>query len=84
MELQNQDHILIKTIGTTVSKITLYVCFTIASGMMISTCQVDDKTIIQCEESCGSDRGIKEVTAIKCVCNDIAGDDISPFILPSR
>ncbi|MDB4337417.1 hypothetical protein OAA09_00205 [bacterium] len=31
-------------------------------------CKVDKDVIIQCEESCGSERGMKEVTGTSCEC----------------
>jgi len=84
MESELQDTVLIKTVGTTISKMTLYICCTITAGMMISTCKVDEKIILQCEESCTSAQGIREVTSTSCECNDVPEVNSSPFILPSK
>ena len=81
MEHQDSDSILIKTVGLTISKIALYVCFCISMGMVISTCKVDEGVIIQCEESCGS-RGIKEVTSTSCECIGTSDEISSPFVIP--
>lgn len=83
MKQENSDNVLIKTIGVTISKVCLYICCTVAMGMMISTCKIDEKTILQCEESCGN-KGIKEVTSTSCECNNPEDTEISPFVLPSR
>jgi|LWDU01.1.fsa_nt_gi hypothetical protein len=84
MEPDLQDTVLIKTIGTTISKMTLYVCCTIAMGMLISTCEINEKTILQCEESCGDSRGIREVTSTSCECNDVPKINSRSFVLPAK
>ena len=83
MEPRESDSVFIKTVGLTISKVSLYVCATIAMGMIISTCKVDESVIIQCEESCGS-IGIKEVTSTSCECNEPLDEFSSPFVIPSR
>ena len=83
MEPHEADGVLIKTVGLTVSKVSLYVCATIAMGMIISTCKIDEAVIVQCEESCGA-IGIKEVTSTSCECNEPLDDVSSPFVIPSR
>ncbi len=81
MQSKDSDVVLVKTIGTTLSKVTLYICATVILGMLISTCKIDEKTVIQCEESCGT-RGIKEVTSTSCECNEPESVSSNPFIRP--
>jgi hypothetical protein len=78
------DTVLIQVIGKTLTKITLFVCCAVVSGMTISTCQVDEQIIIQCEESCGASTGIKEVTGTKCECNSQASSPADVWVLPSN
>ena len=78
------DKVLIQTIGKTVSKMTFFVCCAVVAGMMINSCQVDEAIIIQCEESCGSTQGIKEVTGNKCECNSPAGSYPDPWVIPGN
>ena len=80
--MESSDKTLIKTAGQTLSKMTLFICCTIIAGMMISTCQVDEATIIQCEESCGSTAGMKEVTGTTCTCNPNPSFTQDPWVLP--
>ena len=81
---ERSDKVLIQTAGSTLAKITFYICCTIAFGMMLSTCQVDEKIIIQCEDSCGISPGMKEVTGTSCECNQYNEIEriTSPFVLP--
>ena len=81
MEKNNPDSVLISTVGVTISKITLYICATVAVGMLISTCKMDEKIVIQCEESCG-ERGIKEVNSTSCECNEPSKTSSNPFMRP--
>ena len=81
MESKDSDIVLVKTVGLTISKVTLYICATIAMGMLISTCKIDEKIVVQCEESCGT-RGIKEVTSTSCECSEPAEISSNPFIRP--
>jgi hypothetical protein len=81
-EPNESDRILVKGIVSAIGKVSFYVCLTIVAGMMISTCKVDKEVIIQCEDSCGTTRGIKEVTGTSCECNDAPQILESPWVLP--
>ena len=80
--IELSDSVFIRTVGSTISKMTLFICCTVVAGMMINTCQVDEKIIIQCEESCGVDAGIKEVTGTTCTCNPAPSLTQDPWVLP--
>jgi hypothetical protein len=75
------DKVFIKTLGSTISKMTFFICCTVAMGMMMSTCQVDESIIVQCKKSCGVPNGMKEVTGTSCECNAPKDISLSPFVL---
>ncbi len=83
-DIASSDKVLVQTIGKTISKMTFFICCAVVSGMMINSCQVDEAIIIQCEESCGSMQGIKEVTGSKCECNSPVGHLPDPWVLPTN
>ena len=78
------DKKLIIAVGAAISKSILYVCCTIVAGMWLSTCQLSSTVIEQCEDSCGISRGIKEVTATSCECNEPVEIRTieNPYVLP--
>ena len=76
------DRILVNGIVSAIGRVGFYVCVTVIAGMLISTCKVDKDVIIQCEDSCGSTRGIKEVTGTSCECNDTPQIIESPWVIP--
>jgi len=74
------DKILIQTIGSTISRMTLFICCVIGFGMMLSTCSVDKDVISQCDEACGI-RGIKEVTSTSCECNNMSEPSAADWVI---
>jgi hypothetical protein len=78
------DSVLIRVIGKTLTKITLFICCTVIAGLTVNTCQVDEKIIIQCEESCGTTAGMKEVTGTTCTCNTSAVGSSEPWVIPRK
>ena len=75
------DKVLIQAVGSTISKMTFFICGAVVMGMMINSCQVDEAVIIQCEESCGIANGMKEVTGTSCECNKPKVVMPAPFVL---
>lgn len=59
-----------KDVIDAIARIVFCIFFTICLGITLSTCKLDSETIAQCEETCGDDRGVKEVTSTKCKCNE--------------
>ena len=80
--IASADKALIQTVGATISKMTLFICCAVVAGMVINTCKVDEEIIVQCEESCGSTAGIKEVTGTSCTCNTAPTIGQDPWVLP--
>ncbi len=80
MQNETPDNVLIKTIGSTVTKVCLYVCITITLLTLGSTCRVDAESIAQCEETCGLQLGVKEVTSTRCECS-MPAQKTNPFVL---
>ena len=78
------DRMLVESIASSVAKCGFYVAVCVILGMLVSTCQVDKETIVQCEESCGSSRGINEVSAWSCTCNKPSASLESPWVLPNK
>jgi len=79
---ETSDKVLIRTVGSTISKMTLFICCAVVTGMMINSCQVDEAVIIQCEESCGSTAGMLEVSGTTCTCNTNSSILSEPWVLP--
>jgi len=70
----------IGAIASGVAKAVLYICCTIAMGILLSKCQLDSETITKCEQAC-STQGTKmeSVTNQRCKC--VAADD--PSLVPA-
>lgn len=81
---ERADRMLIATIASSVAKCGFYVASCVMAGMLFSTCKVDKETIIQCEESCGSSRGIAEVSSWSCTCNDPVEALESQWVIPKK
>ncbi len=66
---ENPDNKLIAVIGTTVARVVLYICCAIVLGMWIDSCQLDENTVANCEDSCkGYGTHMESVTTRECVC----------------
>ena len=70
-ELENK---FIHAAGSTIVKSVLAISFAVVAGIWVSSCQLDKTVIEECKSACGSERGIKEVTARSCQCNDLRKD----------
>tara|TARA_B100000131_G_C17672692_1_gene433086 strand:- start:157 stop:411 length:255 start_codon:yes stop_codon:yes gene_type:complete len=81
-DYQKEDRILISSVASAIAKSIFYIGICITVSLLFSTCKVDSETIAQCEDACGNARGIKEVTAWSCTCNEIQGSLNSPWVLP--
>jgi len=81
-DLNKEDRILIASVANAIAKISLYVTICIVAGMLFTNCKVDSEIIVQCEDACGTDQGIKEVTAWSCTCNNIIETLESNWVLP--
>ena len=68
MDPLEENKLLMKTVGTVISRIAMFVCISFVFVMGMNTCSVDKEVIIQCEESCGTLQGMKEVTGTRCEC----------------
>jgi hypothetical protein len=77
------DAVLIRTIGSTISKIAFCICFAVSVGIIVSNCNVDSEIIIQCEDSCGKYNGVKEVTSSSCKCN-VTNIETNEWVLPKK
>ena len=82
LEDENSEKVLIKTVGYTVSKISLFICILVTFGLSLNMCKVNEEVIIQCKESCGERRGMKEVTSTKCECGTSAQNSNNDWIIP--
>ena len=78
------DKILIQTVGSTISKVALFICCAVVAGMMIDSCQVDEEVIVQCKESCGITAGMKEGTATTCSCNPVPDISQNQWVIPKK
>jgi hypothetical protein len=81
---ERADRMLVASIVNSVAKCGFYIAVCAIAGMLFSTCKVDKETIIQCEESCGSSRGIDEVSSWSCTCNEPTETLESPWVLPKK
>ena len=83
MEDNHSDKVFIRTVGSTISKISLFICLSVVLGMTINTCNVDEEIIKQCQESCRSSGGMKEVTGTSCECTEnIIQNSSSQWVIP--
>ena len=84
MSLEEENKALINAVSTTIIKISMFCCISFVFAMVMHTCKVDEEVIIQCEESCGEWKGIKEVTGTTCVCGEGSnpGNKDNLWVLP--
>ena len=76
------DKVLIQTIGSTVTKMTFFICCAIIAGMMINSCQVDEEVIKQCETSCSTNGNrMDSVSVFGCDCEQKQDSPTSPWVL---
>tara|TARA_B100000579_G_C22514273_1_gene703031 strand:+ start:461 stop:706 length:246 start_codon:yes stop_codon:yes gene_type:complete len=75
----DSDKILVKTIGSTIVKISFFVCLSVVFLMSLSTCNIDEEVIKQCQQSCSSSGGMKEVTGTSCECSENSSNQ---WVLP--
>ncbi len=83
-EIHDPSPDVIKAAASGVAKAILYICLAAVGIIWVNHRQLDAATIAECENACGTSRGIKEVTSTSCEC--AAADRISiaesPFVLP--
>ena len=68
MSQEEENKLLIRTVGSTITKIVMFASISTVFVMGMHTCKVEKEVIEQCEDSCGAWRGMKEVTGTKCEC----------------
>ena len=67
----NSDEKLVDVVGSTISKVVLYIAAAVVCGFWIDSCRLDEQTLITCEESCkGYGTSMESVTTRECVCSD--------------
>lgn len=81
---ERENRLILTAAASAIAKASFYICACVIAGMLFSTCQVDNETIVQCEESCGTSRGIKEVSAWSCTCNELPDEVDTPWVLPKK
>jgi len=78
---------LLVALGVAISKIVMYICFTIVLCTWIGSCQLEESDVSSCEDSCESfGSHMESVTSRECVCaskKSISSDD-STWVLPKK
>ena len=72
-----------------IAKAMMYVCLTFCFCFYVSSCDLEEKVITACENSCKSYNGnMKSVTSSKCICGDAQEIKALPesdlWVLPRR
>jgi len=80
-DYQKEERLLVASIASAVSKSILYISVCITFALLFSKCAIDHEAIVQCEDSCDSSRGIKEVTAWSCECGEKEAILETPWVI---